>query len=99
MGGGIVGVAFGNSEISNCVNKINVTKLSSNRDVAGIVGAVDQIDSNETVVTIKICINYANITGSNNCGGIVGSATRGDLIIKDTCNKRKLCYKCWWSNR
>ena len=62
MGGGIVGVAFGNSEISNCVNKINVTKLSSNRDVAGIVGAVDQIDGNETVVTIKNCINYGNIT-------------------------------------
>lgn len=87
MGGGIVGIAFGNSEISNCVNKINVTKPSLGRDAAGIVGAVVQIDSNQTVVTIKNCINYGNITGSNNCGGIVGAVTRGDLIIKDTCNK------------
>ena len=87
MGGGIVGVAFGNCVISNCINSINVTKLSSNRDVAGIVGAVDQIGDYETKVEIKNCINYGNITGSNNCGGIVGSVTRGNLLIENTCNK------------
>ena len=87
QGGGIVGVAFGNSEIVNCINKINVTKLSSGRDAAGLIGAIDKIGNNVTTITIRNCINYGNITGSNNCAGIVGSITAGDLIIKDTCNK------------
>ena len=87
MGGGIVGTAFGNSYIINCINRVNITKLSSGRDVAGIVGAIDRINNEASNLTIKNCINYGNITGSNNCGGIVGNVYLGNVTIENTCNK------------
>ena len=83
-GGGFVGGAGGgNCLISNCINKVNVTKFSTNRDAAGFVGA---IGGNGNLI-IKNCVNYGNITGSNNCGGIVGNVDNGSVIIENTCNK------------
>ena len=83
-GGGLVGgVGGGNCLISNCINKVNVTKLSTYRDAAGFVGAIGGNGN----LTIKNCVNYGNITGSNNCGGIVGNVDNGSVIIENTCNK------------
>ena len=87
MAGGLIGVSYGNNVILNCINKVNVTKLSLGRDVAGFVGAIGEVGGEESNLTIKNCINYGNITGSNNCGGIVGAITKGNLIIENTCNK------------
>ena len=82
-GAGMVGGAIGNCSILNCINRVNVTKLSTGRDAAGLVGAIGESAN----VVIKNCINYGNITGSNNCGGIIGNVDNGNVIIENTCNK------------
>ena len=83
-GAGLIGNVSGSSTIENCVNRVNVTKLSTGRDAAGFVASVN---NEEDVLTIRNCTNYGNITGSNNCGGIIGNVNNGNVIIENTCNK------------
>ena len=64
--GGIVGEAYGSSEILNCVNYSNVTGDGSS--VGGIVGKAYGSSK------ILNCVNYSNVTGDGrSVGGIVGN--------------------------
>jgi len=71
----------GETYILNCKNKINITKNSTGRNVAGFVSSASG------TLLIKNCVNYGNITGSNNCGGLVGWVNNVNVTIENSCNK------------
>ena len=72
--GGIVGKEYGFSDFTNCVNygDITETATSGNNIAGGIVGWIQDDTS-----TVKNCINYGQISGRNNVGGIVGEFSTG----------------------
>ena len=56
-----------NTLISNCINRASV---ESSYIASGIVGTVTSEDSNNNALTIDDCINYGDITASENGNGI-----------------------------
>lgn len=64
--GGIVGYITGNSTIDRCANYSNVT--GSGTYVGGITGYLSSANS-----VMTNCYNTGNISGTTNCGGVVGS--------------------------
>ena len=72
--GGIVGKEYGFSDFTNCINYGNVTETatSGNNIAGGIVGWIQDDTS-----TVTKCINYGQISGRNNVGGIVGEFSTG----------------------
>ena len=73
--GGIVGKAYRNTTIINCVNLASVTGTSS---VGGIVGIFDY-DNYITPSTLNIiqCVNAARVRGIDGIGGILGNGSGG----------------------
>ncbi|MCM1367901.1 MAG: hypothetical protein NC184_03720 [Roseburia sp.] len=74
--GAIVGTAFGDSKINNCKNYGHLSCGIFNVCVGGIVGDVLTDPSVLPVQTpnvkIRDCVNYGNLIGWRNVGGIVG---------------------------
>ncbi len=83
VAGGIIGSISGTGNISNLINKVNVTSEVSSWDAGGVVGA------NYGTVIIQNCRNYGNIEGSNNTGGIVGY-NNANLTIENSVNNGEI---------
>lgn len=68
--GGIAGRVILAGTVENCVN---YAVVSGKNNTAGIVGAAYYTKDASTVMTVKDCDNYGNITGTGSgIGGIVG---------------------------
>ncbi len=65
--GGIVGHIRGTASITHCVNNANIVENSTNTCTGGIAGKVDFTDGTYTHM-----INYSNIAGMEQTGGIFG---------------------------
>ena len=80
--GGIVGKEYGFSDFTNCVNygDITETATSGNNIAGGIVGWIQDDAS-----TVKGCINYGQISGRNNVGGIVGEFSGSSTLTITQC--------------
>ncbi len=81
--GGIVGVAYGNAVIENCVNYCDV---SAKLNAGGIVG---RTHNGPLGVRITNCINIGSVTSATkNAGGILGGTnkTEGPLTITQCIN-------------
>lgn len=70
--GGVVGGAYADSKIDRCVNHAKVSGTSTY--VGGIVGYL----YNNTV-SLANCYNTGNISGTSNCGGVVGGGTNSAI--------------------
>ena len=66
---GIVGVAYTNTSITNCINLADITGFQY---TGGIVG-------NSLQTTITNCINVGNINGKHNAGGIAGESFNNEI--------------------
>ena len=82
--GGIVGAQQSAGYVRNCINRGTVTAENPTMGVGGIVGWVKYLndDNNypkENIIEVTGCTNYANITGNNGVGGIVGSWYRAGV--------------------
>ena len=91
--GGIVGKEYGFCEFSGCENYGNVTETatSGNNIAGGIVGWIQDDTS-----SVQNCMNYGEISGRNNVGGIVGEFSTGsssNLTIKQCGNYGTLVAK------
>lgn len=88
IGGGIVFSSW-NGKIIDCKNFGNISSYYYNKQcgVGGIVGRI----SGESV--IDNCINYGEITGESNFGGIVGSGLDGQ-IDSNNIPKNQLIKNC-----
>lgn len=62
---GVVGFAHQHSVIKNCVNNADVT--GSSTYIGGVVGNLNQLTA-----SMQNCYNTGNISGTTNCGGVVG---------------------------
>lgn len=82
---GIVGVAYGNCKIINCINNAIVSKESAGRECAGILGCVYL----ESSAILDNCINNGSVSGGNACGGLVGTVY-GSLKINNSSNNGKI---------
>ena len=65
--GGIVGHISGTASITHCVNNANIVENSTNTCTGGIAGKVDFTEGTYTHM-----INYSNIAGMEQTGGIFG---------------------------
>ena len=65
--GGIVGHIRGTASITHCVNNANIVENSTNTCTGGIAGKVDFTEGTYTHM-----INYSNIAGMEETGGIFG---------------------------
>ena len=65
--GGIVGHIRGTASITHCVNNANIVENSTNTCTGGIAGKVDFTEGTYTHM-----INYSNIAGMEQTGGIFG---------------------------
>ena len=83
--GGIIGVDH-NSEITNCINRINVSVGMGRYQAAGIVSS-----ANGSI--IKNCVNYGNISEGNHTGGIAGIVNEGGAYIISCKNYGKITNK------
>ena len=91
--GGIVGKEYGFCEFSGCENygKVTETATSGNNIAGGIVGWIQDDTS-----SVQNCLNYGEISGRNNVGGIVGEFSTGsssNLTIKQCGNYGTLVAK------
>lgn len=68
--GGIICCAYGNSIIRNCTSYLNIEATIKNADnhIGGVLSAI----CGGNAVTVENCINYGNVTGNFNVGGIMG---------------------------
>ena len=77
--GGIVGTAYnsdGKTEIANCKNYGAISNTGSfGAGVGGIVGFLSGYGSSvdQLAPTVRDCVNYGTITGTNRAGGIAGA--------------------------
>ncbi len=76
--GGLVGYAYQYVEIDRCANFASVTTKSSN--AGGIVGYMGHKSSKVTN-----CYNTGNITGTGNCGGVIGGHI-ADITVENVFN-------------
>lgn len=83
--GGIVGDAYGNSSIYNCVNNIQINNNNTSRSIGGILG---WLDSN-SIVQIKSCVNIAPINNNYSVAGILGYGS-SNVTIKNCLNLGKI---------
>ena len=83
--GGIVGDAYGNSSIYNCVNNIQINNNNTSRSIGGILG---WLDSN-SIVQINSCVNIAEITNGYSVAGILGYGS-SNVTIKNCLNLGKI---------
>lgn len=79
---GVIGVSYGNCQIINCVNEVNVSKSYATREVAGILVCVER-GSNTNIYN---CVNKGDFSGGNGCGGIVGTVY-GTVMINNCYNE------------
>lgn len=84
-GSGIIGVSYGRCKIINCHNKVNVTKRTSGREVAGVLGAVE----GDGDIKIEKSSNTGTIEGANAAGGVVGTVY-GKVTINECYNQGEL---------
>ena len=80
--GGIVGKEYGFADFTNCINYGNITETatSGNNIAGGIVGWIQDDAS-----TVKNCMNYGQISGRNNVGGIVGEFSGSSTLTITQC--------------
>ena len=80
--GGIVGKEYGFCDFTNCYNYGYVTETATSGDnvVGGIVGWIEDDAS-----TVTKCINYGQISGRNNVGGIVGEFSSSSTLTITQC--------------
>lgn len=83
--GGIVGEAYGNSSIYNCVNNIQINNNNTSRSIGGILG---WLDSN-SIVQINSCVNIAPINNNYSVAGILGYGS-SNVTIKNCLNLGKI---------
>ncbi len=87
--GGVVGtVRGGESVISGCFNRGNVTGAESSTRIGGIVGHL----ASGTNVTIENCYNTGRIVGGSDIGGIVGGMQDGPHLLKSCYNAGEVAY-------
>ncbi|MCL2135750.1 MAG: hypothetical protein FWH37_09465 [Candidatus Bathyarchaeota archaeon] len=79
--GGIVSEAFGDTTIIGCEFSGTLDNTGKAAPVGGIVGSVG-FPYFDTIVTVKNCVNYADLTAYYKGGGIVGGTTNIYLGIK-----------------
>jgi|GEM_PF-488554 len=86
---GVVGLISGSGTVENCVNKATVT--STAQDAGGVVGEALGNTASATII-IDGCINYGDITGKKDAGGIVArfdiakAATSGTYHVNNCAN-------------
>ncbi len=68
---GIVGRMTKSGTIRNCINRADITGLSSGGNTGGIVGAAYYTETGQTMA-IENCSNYGSIKGIYGVGGIAG---------------------------
>ena len=73
--GGITGVTFVESNISNCTNSGNI--IGKKMAAGGIVGVVGVMGGNNVV---ENCANFGSIEGTGRVGGIVGNLNQNSEI-------------------
>ncbi len=81
-GGGVVGRVEGNVKFSICENHGKV--LTTGKDVGGIIG--NSTGTHE----VSVCKNFADVTGTEYVGGILGYALNVDILATDTENNNKI---------
>lgn len=91
--GGVIGKIYGESTITNVVNKATVSALGTKRTyLGGIVGSTRYDYGSNLNVVINNCHNYGTITstegGSNRrgLGGILGAGLSCKLITMHSCS-------------
>ena len=83
--GGVIGIAYGNVNISNVTSRVNLTTTSNDKDAhcGGIVGSVEWFSNGEYKgdLTVSNCVNYGtlNVSCGEICGGIVGYIRNGSI--------------------
>lgn len=88
--GGIVGKSSGNETISNCICSVTIdSSVNGDGSHGGIIGEVGNLYSvGSSPLTIENCLFAGKLLGSgtNNCGGFVGTGTNqsyGNVEIKN----------------
>ena len=81
---GIVGVSFGNTNISVCISSVSLsTNLSDDAALAGLVAAYKSGD-----LTVENCLfngsMTANTSHANRCGGLVGYRYGGNCSVSNS---------------
>ena len=82
---GILAVAYGNSTITNCHNKANITRVIDN-ETTGVSGGVVGACGSNGYLFINNSSNKGNITKSNRIGGLIGFNI-GELTINNSYNE------------
>lgn len=80
--GGFVGGTYGNSNIINCHNNVNIINNAEGKSIGGIVGQLMP----ESNVVIDNCTNNANITNVATTGGVVGIVNNSVLTVSNSNN-------------
>lgn len=92
--GGIVGAQQSAGYIRNCVNEGPVTAPNPTMGVGGIVGWIKYLNTDaypkENVIEVTGCTNYADVSGNNGVGGIVGSWYRAGVCSNNNNYAEKL---------
>lgn len=80
--GGLVGYVSGSSTIDRCANYSDVKGTSTY--VGGLIGYL-----NSATVVVTNCYNIGDITGTTNCGGVIGSNNK-DATVENIFNAGKI---------
>ena len=81
--GGIVALAYNNTVFRGCTSYLNVDAViqTGDRQIGGMLGAI----CSGHAVTLENCVNYGNVTGNHNVGGILGWYN-GTVPVKNCSN-------------
>ena len=83
--GGVIGIAYGNVNISNVTSRVNLTTTSNDKDAhcGGIVASVEWFENGkyDGNLTVSNCVNYGtlNVSCGEICGGVVGYIRNGSI--------------------
>ena len=83
--GGVIGIAYGDVNLSNITSKVNVTITNDESDAhcGGVVGSVEWFGNGNYSgnLTVSNCVNYGtiNVACGEICGGVVGYIRNGSI--------------------
>ena len=83
--GGVIGIAYGDVNLSNIISKVNVTVTNDASDAhcGGVVGSVEWFGNGNYSgnLTVSDCVNYGkiNVACGEICGGVVGYIRNGSI--------------------
>lgn len=97
--GGISGTTIGNTEYVNCVNNGVIDCGGFQVPAGGIAGTGNSNTSTiySKTMTLKNCVNNAEIKGGWQTGGIVGWVARATLVAEDCTNNANISSSASYS--